>query len=162
MTPRGVLIALSRADRRPMLQRLLRRLRTDDGFGLIELMISLVILSIAIAALMGIFLAGASSLARAGRRGTATVIMDRTFEYYRRAPWGDIRLVKHGVGNSGGVADGNVTGDGQYSSQCSGCPAGASSAMVDEDVTYQDEFGSDTAASPSKTPNNTGTCNTGL
>src|SRR5436309_1303108 len=120
------------ADRCSMRKRLLRRLRNEEGFGLIELMIALVILSIAVAGLMGIFMAGAFSLARAGQRGTATVIMDRTFEYYRRAPWGAIRLVQHGPGSSGGRLDTSVTGDAQYSTQCSGCPAGASAAYVDE------------------------------
>jgi prepilin-type N-terminal cleavage/methylation domain-containing protein len=144
-----------------MRKRLLRRLRNEDGFGLIELMIALVILSIAIAGLMGIFMAGAFSLARAGQRGTATVIMDRTFEYYRRAPWGAIRLVQHGPGNSGGRLDSNVTGDAQYSTQCSACPAGASNSYVDESASTNDEFGSDTPSNGLQ-PNNITTCNAGL
>jgi hypothetical protein len=142
-----------------MYGRLLRRLREEeDGFGLMELLMSIVILSISIAALLGIFMTSAFSLARAGHQGTATVLLDRTFEYYHRAPWWDIRLVKHGPGNSGGVLDTNVTGDTQYNStaQCNGCPAGSSTVIVDEDAT------TDTYGNPSGAANNSSTCNAGL
>jgi Tfp pilus assembly protein PilV len=149
-----------------MLARLRQRLRTEEGFGLIELLTAMVLLSIAIAALIGIFMAGAFSVARAGHQGTATVIIDRVFEYYRRAPWYDIRLVKSGPGSSGGVTDTDVTSDAQYTSttQCNGCPAGSSSAVVDEDAGTSDEYGS--ASNPAhlgtEAVNNTSTCNTGL
>jgi prepilin-type N-terminal cleavage/methylation domain-containing protein len=135
-----------------MIKRIRRRLGNESGFGLIELMITLVILSISIAALLSIFLSSSVSLARTGREGTATVIMDRVYEYYRRGPWADIRLVKSGPGGSWGATDSNVTGDTIYTGQCSGCPAGTSTAIVDEDATA-DTYGNGT------TPNNTATCN---
>jgi prepilin-type N-terminal cleavage/methylation domain-containing protein len=135
-----------------MITRIRRRLRKEDGFGLIELLMTLVILSISIAGLLTIFLGSAVSLARTGREGTATVIMDRVYEYYRRGPWADIRLVKHGPGNSWGVADTNVTGDSIYTGQCSSCPAGASTVLVDEDATQDVDPNSGAA-------NNSTSCN---
>jgi prepilin-type N-terminal cleavage/methylation domain-containing protein len=147
------------ADETSMIKRIRRRLRNESGFGLIELMITLVILSISIAALLSIFLGSAVSLARTGREGTATVIMDRVYEYYRRGPWADIRLVAHGPGGSWGAEDSNVTGDTIYTGQCSSCPAGTSSVLVDDNAAATsavpprgDWYGSTTA-------NNTSTCN---
>jgi hypothetical protein len=139
-----------------MWRRLLRRLRSEEGFGLLELMMSMVLLSTAVAALLGIFLGSAFSLARAGDKGTATVIVDRIFEYYHRSPWWDVRLVKHGPSGSGGVDDSNVATDAQYSSsaQCSSCPSGSSSVNVDEDAGANDSYGSGSQ-------NNTATCNAG-
>ena len=90
----------------------------------------------------------AFSLARAGHQGTATVIIDRTFEYYRRAPWWNIRLVQHGPGSTGGDADSGVTSDPQYTTQCVGCPSGASSALVDETAGTNDTLGTNDPAHP--------------
>ena len=136
------------------MRRLRARLRSEDGFGLLELMMTLVILSIGIAGLLTIFLASASSLARSGRQGTATVILDRTFEYYRRGPWGNIRLVASGPGGSFGVTDSNVTGDSIYTGQCSSCPVGGSSVLVDDNTPPSVTFGTTTITNGS-------TCNVG-
>jgi prepilin-type N-terminal cleavage/methylation domain-containing protein len=153
------------ADTTSMIARIRRRLRCESGFGLIELLMTLVILSISIAGLLTIFLGSAYSLSRTGRQGTATVIMDRVYEYYRRGPWADIRLLKNGPGGSWGVEDANVTSDPVYTTQCVSCPAGASSVLVDNndsatapgpDPPKGDWYGS-TANPPAA--NNTATCN---
>jgi Tfp pilus assembly protein PilV len=122
------------------LVRSLRRLEhsREDGFGIIEMIISLVVLTVGIAALFLVFAASSLSVARSGEHGTASVITDRIMEYYRRAPWGDIRLLKASV----------TAAPSLYSTQCSGCPVGASSAVVDEDAGSHDT-------------NNTSTCNAG-
>jgi prepilin-type N-terminal cleavage/methylation domain-containing protein len=142
------------ADTSSMIARIRRRLRCESGFGLVELLMTLVILSISIAGLLTIFLGSAVSLGRTGREGTATVLMDRVYEYYRRGPWANIRLVKSGPGGSWGVTDGNVTGDTVYTTQCVACPPGASSTIVDDDSAANgDTYGN------GGSPNNTATCN---
>jgi prepilin-type N-terminal cleavage/methylation domain-containing protein len=127
-----------------LLHRLRRVLHAEDGFGLLELMISLVILSIAIAALLAVFGAGAFALARTGQQGTASAILDKDSEYYHRAPWANIHLVKVAVTptpealgqNFGETAAATNT---DYTGQCgvSGCPktdvSTISSLNVDSD-----------------------------
>jgi hypothetical protein len=139
-------------------------MRDEEGFGLLELLMSIVILSTAIAGLLAIFLGSAFSLSRAGDQGTATVIIDRVFEYYHRTPWWNIRLVKHGPGNAGGVADPNVTGDAQYVStaQCAACPAGSSAMNVDEDAAAYDTYPNDPRPDGIGATNNIATCNAGF
>ena len=107
-------------------QRHTRLVTEESGFGLIELMISMVILAVAIAGLLAIFGAGAFSLARAGHIGTASAIMDRNVEYYRRAPWSNIHLVTTAVTPNPAAAGRNygstaAAGDSEYTTQCS-CP----------------------------------------
>jgi len=119
----------------------LRRARAEDGFGLIELLISLIILSVAISGLFLVFSSASLSIARAGQSGTATVIVDRVLEYYRRTPWANIRLLKASLTGAPAL----------YASQCTNCPVGASSVDVDEDA----------ASAPYNDANNTATCNLG-
>jgi len=66
--------------------------RRQEGFGLIELLVSMVILSIAVAALLTVFTASDLSLRRAGERGTATVLAERQLELYRKLAWEEIRI----------------------------------------------------------------------
>jgi len=66
--------------------------RRQEGFGLLELLTSMVILAIAVAALLTVFTASASSLRRAGDRGTATTLAERQLELYRKLAWNEIRI----------------------------------------------------------------------
>lgn len=66
--------------------------RRQEGFGLIELLASMVILSIAVAALLTAFTASDLSLRRAGDRGTATTLAERQLELYRKLAWEEIRI----------------------------------------------------------------------
>src|SRR5215210_5192178 len=60
------------------------RLRTDEsGFGLIELVIAMVILSVGVLALASAFTSGSVALRRASRTATATAIADAQLERYR-------------------------------------------------------------------------------
>jgi prepilin-type N-terminal cleavage/methylation domain-containing protein len=63
--------------------RLVARLRSEQGFGLIEIMIAMTVLAIGLFALLGTFTTGYRTLTRASSRGTATVLADRTMEAYR-------------------------------------------------------------------------------
>ena len=59
------------------------RLRREDGFGLIELLVAVVILSVGIMALMGVFAAGTLSLRRSASTSTGTAVADKVMEVYR-------------------------------------------------------------------------------
>ena len=71
---------------------MIRRLRREDGFGLIELITALVILNIAIFALFAMFQAGVLSISRAGRTSTAAVLAEKQLELYRSLLYQNIGL----------------------------------------------------------------------
>jgi Tfp pilus assembly protein PilV len=71
----------------------LRRFRSDEqGFGLIELLIAMVILNIGILAIVAAFNAGIITLGRASRVTTAAVLADQQMELYRAIKYDSIRL----------------------------------------------------------------------
>jgi Tfp pilus assembly protein PilV len=69
-----------------------KRLRADQGFGLIELLIAMVILNIGILAIVASFNAGIITLNRASRVTTAAVLGDQQMELYRAITYDSIRL----------------------------------------------------------------------
>jgi prepilin-type N-terminal cleavage/methylation domain-containing protein len=71
---------VARTDR---LRTVARRIRGDDGFGLIELVFALSVLAIALLGLLATFSTGYLTLTRAGERGTATALADKAMESYR-------------------------------------------------------------------------------
>ena len=77
-----------RADGLPVV----RRLRTESGFGLVELVIAMAILNIGLLALVAAFNSGALAAKRSARVSTATALADRQMELYRALTYGDIRL----------------------------------------------------------------------
>ena len=64
----------------------------ESGFGLIELLISIVVLQIALLALVGAFGAGSVALGRAAKINTAAVMADQQMELYRSMPYDAIGL----------------------------------------------------------------------
>ena len=64
----------------------------QDGFGLIELLITMVILNIGILAIVASFNAGIITLNRASRITTAAVLADQQMELYRAIKYDAIRL----------------------------------------------------------------------
>jgi prepilin-type N-terminal cleavage/methylation domain-containing protein len=77
---------------RNLLARLRRRAANDDGFGLVELVIAMTILTVAVGALLGVFVNSALSLQRAGERGTALALADKQMEIYRRLSFTGARI----------------------------------------------------------------------
>jgi prepilin-type N-terminal cleavage/methylation domain-containing protein len=73
-----------------MKTRLLGRLRDESGFGLIELMISMVVMSVGIGAMMMVFASSIASLRHSGREGTAVTVADRLLEQYRAMPFASL------------------------------------------------------------------------
>jgi prepilin-type N-terminal cleavage/methylation domain-containing protein len=95
--------------RRPFLARLRRRAASDDGFGMIELLIALSILSVAIAALITVFAASAVSLRRAGQNGTALTLADTQMEKYRTRTFTGVRIDGTLIPTSGTYVTANST-----------------------------------------------------
>jgi type II secretory pathway pseudopilin PulG len=84
----------------------LRRARSsEDGFGLVELLMAMVIMNIALLALVSVFSSATIGVARAGRVGTAGAIADRQMEQYRAMTYGSIGLVNSGTTDGAYVAD---------------------------------------------------------
>jgi prepilin-type N-terminal cleavage/methylation domain-containing protein len=69
------------------------RARAEQGFGLIELVIALTLLSVGILALFGAFNAGALTLRRAGHVSTAAALADKQMEGFRSLTFASIGLV---------------------------------------------------------------------
>lgn len=102
-----------------------KRLRSQEGFGLVELVISMTILSIALLALVAGLNSGLLSLQRSGRISTADTLADAQMERYRALKYADIRLDTASVTSAG--SDTTYTSDtawnaSQVTSTCSGVP----------------------------------------
>jgi Tfp pilus assembly protein PilV len=62
---------------------IVRRLRDESGFGMLELLIALVVLNVGLFALMGAFNAASVAVGRAGTVSSATAVADKQMEMYR-------------------------------------------------------------------------------
>jgi Tfp pilus assembly protein PilV len=68
------------------------KLRSEQGFGLIELLISMMMLNIGILAIVAAFNSGAIALKNAGETSTAAVLADKQMELYRALKYPEIAL----------------------------------------------------------------------
>jgi Tfp pilus assembly protein PilV len=68
------------------------RVTSEEGFGLIELLIAMVVLQVALLAIVGAFGTGAAALGRSARINTATALADQQMELYRGMPYNAIGL----------------------------------------------------------------------
>jgi Tfp pilus assembly protein PilV len=69
-----------------------KRLRSEGGFGLVELLIAMLMLNIGLLAVVAAFSSGIVSLNRASRITTASLLADQQMELYRALTWASIRL----------------------------------------------------------------------
>ena len=67
----------------PIARTVVARLRAQEGFGLIELLIAMVLLNVGILALVASLQSGTVALRRAGKISTASVLADTQMELYR-------------------------------------------------------------------------------
>lgn len=65
-------------------------MRSEDGIGLIELLIALLVLNVGIFATLGAFTSAASTLKRSSRISTATAIADQEIEALHNLKYGNI------------------------------------------------------------------------
>jgi type II secretory pathway pseudopilin PulG len=73
-------------------ERTMKRLRSEEGFGLLELLISITILNVGILALVAAFNSGALAQQRAAQVGTAAALGERQLELYRGLKYSSITL----------------------------------------------------------------------
>ena len=71
---------------------MISRLRGEQGFGLIELLVSMTILNIGLLAIVADFSSSSLAIRRASRTATAAAIADRQLEIYRGLGWSSIGL----------------------------------------------------------------------
>lgn len=88
-------------------------IESEEGFGLIELLIAMVVLQVALLALVGAFGAGSVALGRASRVNTAQALANQQLELYRSMIYDTIGLDTAGAPTSG-----------TYVSDTSVCPSG--------------------------------------
>jgi type II secretory pathway pseudopilin PulG len=68
------------------------RLRGQEGFGLVEMVVALVLLNIGLLALIGSLNSGAVAVARASRISAATTLGDQQLSLYRALTWNALAL----------------------------------------------------------------------
>jgi len=78
------------------------RVRTEEGFGLVELTIAMAMMAVALLALVAALSSGIVSMQRAGASGTAGTLADRQMERYRAIKYADIRLDATAVSTANG------------------------------------------------------------
>jgi type II secretory pathway pseudopilin PulG len=74
---------------------------SEDGFGLVELLIAMVILQVALLALVGAFGAGSVALGRASKANTAQALANQQMELYRSMTYDPIGLDTAGAPTTG-------------------------------------------------------------
>lgn len=89
-------------------RRVARRLRAEDGIGLIELVMAMSVLAIAISAQLAVFSSSFTSIHRAGMKGTALTLADKQMETYRTMAYSCVYLAS-------ATGDTAYTGDSAYS-----------------------------------------------
>jgi Tfp pilus assembly protein PilV len=103
----------------------LSRARSQEGFGLIELLMAMTMLNIGILALVAAFQSGAFALQRASKTSTAAAIADIQMERFRATTYTSIAL--DSTSFTSAQADTTYTGDVAYSAgeltqTCAGSP----------------------------------------
>ncbi len=94
-----------------------QRLRESEGFGLVELLISMTVLNVALLALIATFSSGAVSLTRSSKTGTAAALANAQVELYRAVTYDAIGL------------DTSVTTDATYKAD-SACVGGSTCSNI--------------------------------
>ncbi len=106
-------------------EEVIARIRSEEGFGLIELMISIVVLNVALLAIFAAFNSGALAIARASQTSTASVLADKQMELYRAVLYANVALDSTAL--TAAASDSIYTGDSAYSGtqtskSCGGSP----------------------------------------
>jgi type IV pilus assembly protein PilV len=112
-------------------RRALRRLLSDGGFSLVELIIAMMILNIGLAALLSALVSSATTIRRAGRTATASTLADAQVELYRALTYPAIALDSTAVA----ATDSTYTGDAALSgtsdiTTTTGCTTSLGSAVT--------------------------------
>jgi type II secretory pathway pseudopilin PulG len=104
LMPRSAVLTLRLAVRRAV-RPVASRLRTEEGFGMIEILLAMIFITIAIMVLVSGFASATVAINRASRISTAGVIADSQMERYRAMSYSWIGL------DTAGATDALYTGD---------------------------------------------------
>jgi hypothetical protein len=106
------------------------RLRSEAGFGLVELLMAMVMLNVGILAIVAAFNSGIFALNRASRISTASALADAQMELYRALTYSSIALDSTSLGSVdntyrcdsalGGSCPNSTSGE--ITTSCSGSP----------------------------------------
>jgi Tfp pilus assembly protein PilV len=89
------------------------RLRNEEGFGLLELIIAIVMLNVGILALVAAFNSGSLAIQRASQASTASTLAEKQMELYRAQIYADVAL--DGAATTTASANSLYSGDTAYS-----------------------------------------------
>jgi prepilin-type N-terminal cleavage/methylation domain-containing protein len=109
--------------------------RNEHGFGLVELLIALTVLSVGILGVASAFISGMVTLRRAGQTATATALADRQLERYRAIRYCAIYLDPATVPAGGTPYWTGFTGP---LVTTAGCPAPPAAADAQQDLSGTD------------------------
>ena len=109
-----------RADTADMGSRLLKIVRGEGGFGLVELLVAMVMLNIGLIALLGAFVSGSTAVRRASRIATASTLADTQMELYRALTYGAIALDPSTVPAAAPYTTDSAYSASQVTAACSG------------------------------------------
>src|SRR5918992_3610877 len=98
------------------------RLRSEGGFGLVELLIAMLMLNIGLLAVVAAFSSGIVSLNRASRITTASLLADGQMEQYRALTYGAIRLEPTSIPSSQPYTNDVAYSATQVTGACAGPP----------------------------------------
>lgn len=114
------------------------RLRREDGFMLVELVIAMAVLTIGILALVGAYSAGYASLNRASSTSSASVLADSQMERFRALQYAAIQL--NTTCGATCAQDSTYTSDSAYNStaQVTGCTSTGSACLSTQTKTGPD------------------------
>ncbi len=94
--------------------------RAEEGFGLVELLIAMVLLNIGLIAIMGAFVTGSKAVRRASRVATASTIADTQMELYRALTYGAIALDPTSIPGTSPYTTDSAYSASQVTATCSG------------------------------------------
>jgi type II secretory pathway pseudopilin PulG len=98
----------------------LRRLRSNEGFGLVELIIAMVILNIGLLALLSAIVSGQTALRRASHTSTAAALADAQIELYRAITYSAIALDPSTIPSTSPYTTDSAYSATQVTATCSG------------------------------------------
>jgi Tfp pilus assembly protein PilE len=99
------------------------RLRSESGFGLIELLMAMVMLNVGILAIVASYNAGIISLKRASKLSTAATLADSQMELYRALTWSAIALDPSTIPSTAPYTTDSAYSATQVTGTCSGAIA---------------------------------------
>jgi Tfp pilus assembly protein PilE len=99
---------------------MLRRLRGEGGFGLVELLIAMALMNVAFLALFATFTSGTIVIRHAARISTASALADAQMELYRGLTYSTIALDSSTIPSSSPYTTDSAYSASQVTATCSG------------------------------------------